>query len=700
MSHVFTDYVRALDPSGAPPDAESFEKLRRALRRQLARELRKRGLWGSPPSYLGIYGARHWDEQEPGNAGPDPLDELFVACYDFVFIRRLRHLLVHLRAKPSIDGLIALNVRHFLHETQKRHDPLGFRVFERVHAAVRGTVDAGALHVLAGDPRIRNDTVLGSGAEAGPRAAAAAQLEEIVRPWNDTLLPELVTARGKARQQVIDALGGFLRRLPEEGVESFRFRDLVDPIKNDVRGRWAARLAEEDFAVEEGGEGLPEPVALLRPDVAVEEGESFAKLVDCVTGAVERSPATAATRSYLSALWEFLRAWAAEPGGKLPSRRRLAGLLGIPRNRMAELFTTLGELLRTCREASFAKATVNPEKGTLTSVGVAMSQRTTEPEALRRRTGEARRRHAESERELRRRGADKPRPGDLFLPAATADLPVEWAVLEEDPGEARRLVVVPADASPMAGSSDLVVPETAGCGPLTLRLAFAAAIDADGLEPETRTDTLPPELVERARQKRREHAEGSLAATDSEQEVDAGAEYREWVAEVLEPARTALAERRVLTFRSRARRFDLRLYAAAASILLAAGLGFGGGVAWQRTASPPVFRQPLADVPFRTIFLAGTPRSEGETLAVPSGTEFLLLILNVAEVEPFDEYRLGIERSDGGEVWSGELRRTGQSLSVTWPTSWPAGEYRLRLYGLPDGPDEPLIEYGVRIEYD
>lgn len=378
-SRIFTDHVRAL-AAGKPLDSREFEAVWAALRAALKNELKKRGLWESPPSYLGVYGGESWAPAtapaRPGSA----LEELLAECYSYIFVSRLRSLEAQLKVKPNIDGMVFLNIRHFLHERQKEHDPIGFQIFEVLQSAVRLAVEEGELRVLSGgEEKVRNDTVLGfeDGMESSGRGRG--ELPSVVARWNDDLLPDLVTSRGRGQEEVMRRLRERLPDLRREGIATFRFKDLVDPLKTDVRARWAA-LLDLAFGVsapqKEGVEGGKTPVRLVEPDASLEERELFHKLVDCVLTSLRRLQVDEKTRGYLNVLWQFLRVRASEGMERVsrldralraemeiedeerPSLRKLAEQLHIPRERLPGLYKKLGELLERCRAANSGKAAV------------------------------------------------------------------------------------------------------------------------------------------------------------------------------------------------------------------------------------------------------------------------------------------------------------------------------------------------------
>jgi hypothetical protein len=369
---VFTDYLRTLG-GGEPPSDRELARLARALRDAIRAELQRRGLWDRSPSYLGVVGWQRWEAPGEGARGaagedrPGALDELIADAYSYVFVDRLRSLEAQLRLKPDIEGLVVLNVRNFVHDRQRAHDPLGFRVFEIARAAVRRSLDAGDLHLLGGDPRIRNETVLGFSSRAALPSPPGRDLGALAARWNDELLPSLFGTHGKGEE---DVAGRLRRRLPElraEGVEAFLFRDLVEPLKHDARTRWAALLRQSGGAVwaerqgETGGAG---PIAL--PYRQIDEGESFDRLNRRVAESLDRLETDERTRRYLTGLWDYLSRQASRLAdfqeetssgrpvedriGRL-SQRQIARQLKIPRERLPGLLATLGRMVEQCRAA-------------------------------------------------------------------------------------------------------------------------------------------------------------------------------------------------------------------------------------------------------------------------------------------------------------------------------------------------------------
>ena len=227
---VFTAFVRS-QQGEETPDADLLHDAWNGLQAALGGELKRRGLWHSPPCYLGVYGYDRWDAEETVG---DPMSyawchtrptqsalaELVTDCWAFIFSARMQSLKAQLTDKENIDGLVLRNVKNFLHERQREHDPVGYRVFERLKGALADAVSRQAVYVLGGDPRIRNNTVIGFEPATELRLTAL-DLGPIVVRWNDKLLPGLVTARGREETAV-------LKRLDQLLLEAVRSCDQLD----------------------------------------------------------------------------------------------------------------------------------------------------------------------------------------------------------------------------------------------------------------------------------------------------------------------------------------------------------------------------------------------------------------------------------------------------------------------------------------
>jgi len=359
----FTRFVQEWEP-GREPEPGLAAAMWSAFGRVVRQELRRRSLTQASPQWLGIYGFRGWWEAA-GRGGP--FEDLLAEAYRYVFVERFAALKAQTLAKANIEGVVVASVRHFLHDRQRLHDRLGARLFEVLSLAVRRAVARGDLAVVAGPAKIGSSTALAVGERAWSADLAGPQaLSAIVRRWNDELLPDLVTASRADKRRLIEELASRLASLELAGVATFRFGDLITPLKADVRQRWAALLApaEEEPPDDEDARGFRRLRRSFEPtfEDQVIAADRFAKLIDCVDRAIDASPASERTRDYLRLLLLFLRAFAADEdegardegggadGEQLPSFRRLADHLKIPRERFKELMATLKSFLERCRE--------------------------------------------------------------------------------------------------------------------------------------------------------------------------------------------------------------------------------------------------------------------------------------------------------------------------------------------------------------
>lgn len=371
----FTDFLNALEGREGSPSRESFAYAWQALRAALVHELKKRGLWNSPPRFLGIYGATTWWQAQGGGLRPrDALDELVAECYTQVFVQRLRSLRAHRKAKGNVDGLVFLAIRHFVHDRQKANDPEGYRVFDLVQLALRRLLDQGILSIAGPGPApgeraanraLDSATILTFLPQEAPPLAARDAFRALVQVWNNDLLPGIVNARYREKRQVQEKLVRRIARLPAEGILAFRLKDLLVPLKDDTRRRWRALAVSSQGEVatgEDSADGLPRIVLKSAADVRFEERDSFEKLTAGVAREIRQRPELdERTRTYLRRLWQGLGSAAVGEGpdgcgsgldNGRPSQRELASVLGIPRDRLPDLLDTLRRLTREYQTAA------------------------------------------------------------------------------------------------------------------------------------------------------------------------------------------------------------------------------------------------------------------------------------------------------------------------------------------------------------
>jgi hypothetical protein len=275
-------------------------------------------------------------------------------------------------------------------------------------------------------------------------------------------------------------------------------------------------------------------------------------------------------------------------------------------------------------------------------------------------------------------------PGDLFVLRATSGLPIEWAILERREG---RLLAVPADTNPLAGSGDLAVGAEALAGPLTLRCRFAVWLEAGACEPELRTGTLAPETLSAARRCHRRLAAGARLPSPLAEEVDVDSEYRDWLRDVLEPARTlASAGAGKKTERFAAHAWGPAHRLAALFALAALGLGVWG-VGQQREIGrlhreADRLAAPIFDVATAEVVL-GRENRGGEVLEIPPGASHVLLVLVLDPSIEAREGRFEISDAAGRIVWSrpSVALAAGEFKLVLRRALLPDGDYRVRILG-------------------
>lgn len=287
---------------------------------------------------------------------------------------------------------------------------------------------------------------------------------------------------------------------------------------------------------------------------------------------------------------------------------------------------------------------------------------------------------------------EKPKAGDLYVSDASADFPVQWLVLGADPARPGRFLVVAADTAPFTAAGDIAVPADVGFGPLTVRPRFTASVEARELASDHRVGVLPERFALQVRDRAADLASGSLQPTVLEEETDADPEYRDWVAEVLEPACAALAaggrERpsEIVPPAMRTARWPQAL----AALFLLTSIGLSVWVVELRR------RVELLQAPalVRGFEVAvGDPTRGTETIKIPSGAMRILVeVVLYPGVPTYELYRIELRDGQGRERLALPPQppppRSVYRLELT-AARFPDGEYTLAVYGLSrEGPEK------------
>lgn len=314
------------------------------------------------------------------------------------------------------------------------------------------------------------------------------------------------------------------------------------------------------------------------------------------------------------------------------------------------------------------------------------------PEARRRRleslAREARGRSVRLGAELEHRRDLPAGPGDLVVLAATAELPVEWAILDRRNGE---LLAVPADTHPLVGSADLSVEPDRS---LVLRCLSGLWLSAAMFKTHLRTGVLSAESVTAALHRWRQLEKGELAASPLAEEVDADPEYREWIRDVPQRARAlALAAQGPSQVTPGGAAWATRL----AAVLALATIGMSVWV-FQLRQEVAWLSEPAALS--EAIDMSDDTRGDTVVTVPREAKSFHLRLLVDSVTGPHEGY-VEITNHDGDVVYRSSLLRfpTGGQLAVPLTRRrLPDGVYRIRLYSQAGFTSDPLSEKRLRVE--
>jgi hypothetical protein len=331
-------------------------------------------------------------------------------------------------------------------------------------------------------------------------------------------------------------------------------------------------------------------------------------------------------------------------------------------------------------------------------------------------------------------------PGSVVMLDAGGEL-MEWVVLEVDAASGR-ILAVPADTSPLAGSADVTVAATDPCGPLTLRCRLYTWLDAAQVWPDCRSGRVEPEVVELSRARVRQ-LQGALPSAVPLEETDLDPEYQDLMAELGHSAAAgsilrsssvspAAASGSAARWRgSPWRRPAVAMALSSLSLVLAVALVWQSrenaalrrerdalrlGAARVAESLPPgdpggaepsptsdgALLPPIPNVPWTVLDPVERVRGRsGQARAIPSA-EYFLILLNLGDTPRHREYQV--------QIWPAGARAASSTIEGLKPASedgmlslavpgrdLQAGEYRLRLFAAgPPGP-RPVNDYLLSI---
>jgi hypothetical protein len=336
-----TDHLRRY-LEGADPDLALLVGLADLIRERLQRSF----MWGHPPDFFGYPEYHSWseafsdDDPSPGPAGDFFLEEI-VPEQDF--LRKT------VQAGNPVEALLRQKVRWFLTDRQRKHDPIGYRVFENLVATVQAMLDDGAIaaaNLVRG--KVRNPTVVRlTAAEPGPPA----DTDELARvidhdpEWSAVLLRLAKLGRGAQR-----LLRERLDRFPTVGVRAFQVGELGGLLKSRARAanRSWNRPAGEDSASAGRDDGDLSRTSELGDRYFTSE-EVLVSFGRRVREAIERSDFTdKVRRRMLVVLDDWLKYLAA--GQDTPKVREWAIQLGLPKSSLNEYRNNLLPFMRAVLE--------------------------------------------------------------------------------------------------------------------------------------------------------------------------------------------------------------------------------------------------------------------------------------------------------------------------------------------------------------
>jgi hypothetical protein len=272
MPTIFTQHVRNLRPTDESP--ELFKVVAEAL----CIEMVKQGLWELSPEVLG-YDWNNWhentvdkDKAETGNVRqpascldkhrikivaapnktlaeslkkcPDAFKDLLFDCYINVITQQLEFLKDNITLGNDIDGLVRQNIHFFVTNLRRKTDPVGYAVAQNAKDAIQRAMARGV--ITSNQLKINNNTQLtffSSGSTTLSEKDAISEALHHNSAWTKDI--QLKLSSQKNKEQVRERFCECVCQLRNSDIGCFRFKRLVDAMKEDVRALIQALEAQK-----------------------------------------------------------------------------------------------------------------------------------------------------------------------------------------------------------------------------------------------------------------------------------------------------------------------------------------------------------------------------------------------------------------------------------------------------------------------
>jgi hypothetical protein len=347
---TFTTLIEQLETNCWKPD-DVFKALLDAVAKALRAEMNRRGLWNTPPLWLGVdyENWEHWNNQEA-------FDALCVDCYIFSITDQFNNLRAALKISKNIDSLIFLNIHHFISHLQRTYDSLGYAVAIHARNAIQCAIDKGIFvpSELNNKGKVGNKTLLTvSTSDFSITLSETNQILEVLR--NHPIWKEIQLKLAGKSQKVQEFLCEIVCQLTESNILCFRFKNLVDAMKEDVRiakekddTECLAKntaLEIENTAREELDEDNNQIVQLVEADTTYEDYESFLYHVKQVQESIDKLKYQQRVRKRLHQVFVEIVDYI-ETEHVEPSQSELVKKLNIPKATLNGDMKVLRELIQ------------------------------------------------------------------------------------------------------------------------------------------------------------------------------------------------------------------------------------------------------------------------------------------------------------------------------------------------------------------